>query len=83
VKITPYLIGDSTYPLLIYLHKNWKSHNSNDVNKKRYNNNMTFARVIIENVFGSLKNRWWRLKNFNSSVNRALAIVVACCVLQN
>jgi len=47
VKITTYLIGDSTYPLRTYLQKNWKSHNSNDVSKKRYDSNMNFVRVII------------------------------------
>jgi hypothetical protein len=83
VKITPYLIGDSPYPLCTYLQKSWKSHNSNDVNKKRYDNSMNFARVIIENVFWSLKNRWWILKNFNSSVNRAPTIAIACFVLHN
>ncbi len=77
VKITPYLIGHSTYPLRTYLTKIWKSHNSNDVNKKRYDSSMNFTRVIIKNAFGSWKNKWWTLKNFNSSVNRALAIVVA------
>jgi hypothetical protein len=30
-----------------------------------------------------LKNIWQILKNFNSNVNRALVIVVACCVLHN
>jgi hypothetical protein len=83
VKITPYLIGHSTYPLRTYLTKNWKSHNSNDVNKKRYDSSMNFARVIIKNVFGSWKNNWWTLKNFNFSVNKALAIAVSLlCVTQ-
>jgi hypothetical protein len=81
VNITPYLIGHSTYPLCTYLQKIWKSHNSNDVNKKRYDNNMTFVKVIIENVYGYLKNRWWRLKNFNSNVNKALTIAKICCAL--
>jgi hypothetical protein len=51
VKFIPYLINDSTYPLRTYLQKKWKSHNSNDVKKKRYDNNMNFISVIIKNVF--------------------------------
>jgi hypothetical protein len=58
LKITPYLIGDFAYPLHTYLQKNWKSQNSNDVNKKRYDSTMNFAKVIIENAFGSLRNGW-------------------------
>jgi hypothetical protein len=74
VKLTPYLIDDSTYPLSTYLQKKSKFHNSNDVNKKRYDNDMNFARLIIENVFGSLKNRSRIFKIFNSRVNRAPTI---------
>jgi hypothetical protein len=44
---------------------------------------MGSAKVIIENVFGSLKNRWRILKNFNFNVNKALIVVIACCVLQS
>jgi len=58
VKITPYLIGDFAYPLHTYLQKIWKYHNSNDLNKKRLDSSMNFAKVIIENAFGFLKNRW-------------------------
>ncbi len=69
--------------LYIFITKKLKSHNSNDVDKKKYDSSMNFARVIIENAFGSLKNWWWIFKNFNSSVKRAPTIVVACYVLHN
>jgi hypothetical protein len=44
---------------------------------------MNSAKVIIENTFGSFKNRWCILKNFNFNVNKAPIIVIACCVLHN
>jgi hypothetical protein len=44
---------------------------------------MNFAKVIIENVFGSLKNRWWILKNSKFCVNGVSTIVETCRVLFN
>jgi len=38
---------------------------------------------VIENVFGSLKNMWCPLRNFNSKVDRATRINIACCWLHN
>jgi hypothetical protein len=49
-------------------------------NKRRYDNNMNFERIITENVFGSLKNQWKILKIFKSSVDRAFTIAIACCM---
>jgi hypothetical protein len=74
MKMTPYFMNDSIYPICIYLSKNWKSHNLNDVNKRRYDSNLNSRKVILDNVLGSLKNKWWILKFFN---------VVVCCVLHN
>jgi hypothetical protein len=53
------------------------------MNKKKINNSMNFARVIVEIFFGSLKNRWQILKIFISNINKAPSIVIACCVLHN
>jgi hypothetical protein len=50
--MTPYLIGDSPYHTHIYLQKNRKSCNPNDVNKKRYDNSMNFEKVIIKMFLG-------------------------------
>jgi hypothetical protein len=44
---------------------------------------MGSAKVIIENVFGSLKNRWRILKIFNLNVNKVVIVIIACCVLHN
>jgi hypothetical protein len=43
---------------------------------------MNSRRVIIKNVFGSLKNKWRIMKNLNDCVNRALPITITC-VLHN
>jgi len=38
---------------------------------------------MIENAFGSLKNMWCFLKNFNSRVDKAARITIACYWLHN
>jgi len=53
------------------------------VDKQRYDFNMNSKRVGIKNAFGSLKNRWHILKNFNLKVDRVAIVIVACCVLHN
>jgi hypothetical protein len=55
MKCTPYLIADSTNPIRIYLQNNWRS--PHDEDKKKYDNAMNLGRVVIENVFGTLKNK--------------------------
>jgi hypothetical protein len=44
---------------------------------------MNLRRVVIENAFGYLKNRWRISKHFNSKVDKTLPITIACCVLHN
>jgi hypothetical protein len=41
------------------------------------------GRVLIENAFGTLKNRWRILKKFNVHVDRTPMITLACCMLHN
>lgn len=53
--MTPYLMNDTIYSIHIYLPK--KSHNLNDVNKRKYDSNMNSEKVILENVLGILKNK--------------------------
>ena len=81
VRCTPYLIGDAAYPIRTYLIKNWKA--PNDLQKKRFDHSMNSGRVVIEQAFGSLKNRWRILKHFNSRVDRAASVTIACCWLHN
>jgi hypothetical protein len=44
---------------------------------------MNKSRVLIENAFGTLKNRWRILKKINVRVDRAPMITLACCTLHN
>jgi hypothetical protein len=74
------LIADFAYLIRTYLQKNWTLE---DLNKKRYDSCMNSGRVVIENAFGTLKNRWRVLKNFNLKVVRANMVTVVCCWLHN
>ncbi len=81
MKYIPFLIGDATYPICIYLEKNWKTHNLANVDKIKYDSNMNFGRVARKNALSFFLKKWCILKHFNSKVNRTSLITVACYVL--
>ena len=58
--VKSYLVGDSAYLICMYLMKNYKSKNADDVNhkdKKRFDKNMNRGRVVIEHTFATLKGK--------------------------
>ena len=48
-----------------------------------FDSSVNSGRVVIEQAFGALKNRWRILKGFNMSVDKAVLVTLACCVLHN
>ena len=85
LEIQPYLLGDAAYPSRPYLLKNFKP-SVNDPrfkDKKKFDESLNSGRVVIEQDFGALKNRWRILKNLNMDVDRTATITLACCVLHN
>jgi hypothetical protein len=44
---------------------------------------MNKCKVVIENVFGSLKNRWQILRHLNSKVDKRIRVTITCCVFRN
>ena len=83
INIQSYLIRDTTYPNRSYMLKNYKPANPVMVDKMRVDFVVNDRRVVIEHTFGSLKNRWHILKDFNISVEKLAAVTLACCVLHN
>ena len=52
-------------------------------NKRRFDELINFKRVVIEHVFGAIKNQWRILKNFNMKINRATTTTLAYCIVCN
>jgi hypothetical protein len=44
---------------------------------------MNVGRVVIQNAFGSLENRWRILKHFDFRDDKTSPIIIVCCVLYN
>ena len=52
--------------------------------EKRYNVALSKSCVVVENTFGRLKGRFQCLsKRLDTSVQKAVSIVAACCTLHN
>ena len=56
-EIGPLLVGDSAYPLSVWLMKPFKQTPMLTVSQLRYNRALSQARVVIEQAFGILKGR--------------------------
>ena len=83
INIQPYLIGDTAYPNRPYMLKNYKPANPAMVDNMRFDSIVNGGRMVINQAFGSLKNRWHILKVFHMSVKKAVVMALACCVLHN
>ena len=84
LDISPFLIGDSAYPLLPWLMKPFPHNGSMSDPEKRFNYHLSRARIVVENAFGRLKARWRRLLKQNEmSVRNVPSVIHACCILHN
>ena len=82
--VSPFMVGDSGYPLLSWLVKPYPHNGNLSSQQKTYNYRMSRARIVTENAFGRLKARWRRLAKQNDmEVKRVPYVVAACCVLHN
>lgn len=83
MRCTFYLIGDVAYLIRTYVHKNWKTCNVVDVDKTKFDFSMNSGRIVLENIFASLKNKWQVFKHFNFRIDKSARVGVVCCVLHN
>jgi len=82
-EITPYVVGDSAYPLSPWLMKPYPE-GTRDPDGISFNKELSPARVQVECAFGMLKNRWRILqKRFDSNVEFAIKATITCAELHN
>lgn len=79
-----HIIGDSAFPCLDWLIPVLKPTLADTDQKKRFNKRMSAGRVIVENCFGDLLNRFRRLRFIKTNeVKYATAIAMSACVIHN
>ncbi|XP_041968773.1 putative nuclease HARBI1 [Aricia agestis] len=80
-----WLLGDSGYPQRPWLMTPYLDPPPNSM-KEVYNGAHISTRVVIENTFGRLKNRWrclHRDRTLHYQPEKCAQIILACCVLHN
>eukprot|EP00794_Sanderia_malayensis_P016514 gene16514-18165_t len=83
-SVTPYLVGDSEYPMHEWLIKPYQYAPNMNSEEKVFNLALSEVRVCIEKAFGILKGRWRILiGKVSLEPSYEADIVVACCVLHN
>ncbi|XP_031335329.1 putative nuclease HARBI1 [Photinus pyralis] len=79
-----HILGDSAYALRTWLLTPFREYDLHDNRNKNYNKKFSATRVLIENAFGIMKNRFQQLQCVQiHTVNRITKFITACCVLHN
>lgn len=81
--VFPFLVGDSAFPLSVYLMKPFTDGEPNEV-QKYFNYRLSRSRMVVESAFGQLKSRWRVLfKKCESSKETVKSYALACVILHN
>lgn len=79
-----HILGDAAYPIREHLLTPYKNYGSMTQRQSTYNYRHSATRVIIENAFGLLKQRFRQLRYIElTSVDKISEFIMACCVLHN
>jgi hypothetical protein len=86
-KLSPkyHIIGDSAYPLDSHLLTPYRDTGSLTFEQKTFNYHLSANRMVIENCFGLLKNKFPRIHNMLQvrSIQQAVLVIRACIHLHN
>ena len=84
VEVPIVVLGDPAYPLLPWIMKPYIDTSNLTCEQQRFNYRLSRARVVVEDAFGRLKQRWrCQLKRNDTDVLDLPVQVAACCVLHN
>ncbi|CAN7948047.1 unnamed protein product [Ixodes pacificus] len=79
-----HLLGDAAYPITEHVLTPFKKYGGMTKAKSTYNRRHAATRVIIENAFGLLKQRFRQLRYVEfTTVDKITQLIVGCCVLHN
>ncbi|XP_024886102.1 putative nuclease HARBI1 [Temnothorax curvispinosus] len=79
-----FLLGDSAYPCLKELIVPYRDNGHLTRAQRHFNRKLSSCRVIIENAFGCLKQRFRQLYHFKlRDIIRMVRVIHACCILHN
>lgn len=82
VNVPSFLIGDSAYPLQMWLMKPFSQSGVLTTEMKQYNYRLSRAHIVVENAYGRLKARWRRLMKRNDiHINHIPNVVAVACIL--
>ena len=84
VEVPLVILGDLAYPLLSWLMKPYPEFMGMPQKNRRFNYNLSRARIVVEHAFGRLKGRWRCLiKRLDQQLDNVTNVVAACVVLHN
>jgi len=79
-----HVIGDSAFPLCDFMMVPYKqSGQAVSTEMKTFNRKLSCTRVVVEQAFGDLQNRFRRCQDIHGSIANAVNTVVAACVIHN
>lgn len=79
-----HVIGDSAFPLCDFMMVPYKqSVHAMSPEMKTFNRKLSCTRVVVEQVFGDLQNRFRRCQDIHGQIVNAVDTVVAACVVHN
>lgn len=83
VEISPFLIADPAYPFLPWVLKGYPRNQASQ-DQRKFNYNLSRARMTVENTFGRWKGRFIRFrKQVDMEVTSLVVVVLASCILHN
>ena len=82
--IHPLIVGDSAYLLKPWLLCPFKDNGALNREQKKFNEELSKARIVSEHAYGLTKGRWRVLQKWlDEDSNRIPDTIIACCILHN